>query len=506
LIIMSDRPQLNTDAALTQRLGAAAQVLLGTMAGEGGELDSATTLERLVRHVRSTLDHEQIWLLYIAVCATLPTPDEVMEAVRQFELADEIGATLWLLDTGLAATRRHGSAAFTLDIVCNGVVVETDFSARHNLHTGIQRVVRATMPIWHRDHDIMPVVWTQTQGALRRLTEDEQHRLLNWSGVHAGADLDTGPTSLVVPWQSVLALVEVPARSTCAQLTALARFTSNRVVAIGYDCIPVVSADLVPMAEPNRFVHYLEVLKYSRRVAGISASATAEFDGFAHMLPAQGLPGPTVVECALPVDTSSKHESEPLADDGEPLVLCVGSVEPRKNHLAVLYAAEVLWREGLTFQLRFIGGGGWGNAFGKRLRRLRAAGRHVQSDTAVSELELAAAYRRARFTVFASVHEGYGLPVAESLAFGVPAITTDYGSTREIGADGGVALVDPRDDDDIVRAMRRLLTDDRHLATLQAEIVRRPRRTWEDYAAELWTVLVASELATLRVQSAGVPA
>jgi glycosyltransferase involved in cell wall biosynthesis len=260
---------------------------------------------------------------------------------------------------------------------------------------------------------------------------------------------------------------------------------------------------MVPVGETDRFVHYLEVVKYTNRVAGISVSAAAEFHGFAAMLPTQGLPGPRVVECALPADTSEEHVPSSSPSARPPLVLSIGSVEPRKNHLAVLNAAEVLWREGLSFQLRFIGGGGAGHDFAKRLRQLRRAGRLVRSDTAISEADLARAYRSARFTVFASLHEGYGLPVAESMAFGVPAITTNYGSTREIAEDGGVALVDPRDDADILRAMRRLLTDDAYLAQLTDEVRRRPRRTWEDYAAELWSTLAATELAALRGQPAG---
>ena len=44
---------------------------------------------------------------------------------------------------------------------------------------------------------------------------------------------------------------------------------------------------------------------------------------------------------------------------------------------------------------------------------------------------------RGQVHVFPSVHEGYGLPVAESLALGTPVITTEYGSTAEIAAGGG---------------------------------------------------------------------
>jgi glycosyltransferase involved in cell wall biosynthesis len=88
------------------------------------------------------------------------------------------------------------------------------------------------------------------------------------------------------------------------------------------------------------------------------------------------------------------------------------------------------------------------------------------------------------------LHEGYGLPVAESLAFGTPVITSNYGSTREIGERGGTILIDPRDDVALVDAMRTLLTCDDRLAALRAEIARMPARSWRTYADEVWTCLV----------------
>ena len=72
----------------------------------------------------------------------------------------------------------------------------------------------------------------------------------------------------------------------------------------------------------------------------------------------------------------------------------------------------------------------------------------------VGDDDLWNAYERAAFMIFPSLHEGYGLPIAEALAHGTPVITSDFGSTAEIARDGGCLLVDPRDDEQIVDAMR----------------------------------------------------
>jgi glycosyltransferase involved in cell wall biosynthesis len=226
-----------------------------------------------------------------------------------------------------------------------------------------------------------------------------------------------------------------------------------------------------------------------------------EFQGFSNTLTSQGVPPPIVVECQLPDEPPTRQDAA-TGDTastrdtvGRPLVLSVGSLEPRKNHLALLHAAETLWREGLDFELQLIGGSVWGDELQDRIAELKDVGRPLTVSLRVSEAELAACYGRARFSVFASLHEGYGLPVAESLAAGVPAITSGFGSMAEIASAGGALTVNPRDDRDLTAALRRMISDDALIAQLKDEITRRPQRSWNDYAAELWDAMVAPELA-----------
>jgi glycosyltransferase involved in cell wall biosynthesis len=218
------------------------------------------------------------------------------------------------------------------------------------------------------------------------------------------------------------------------------------------------------------------------------------------MLVSSGEAGPDIraIPLAGAADTEGSTEtslpfSEPLPES-LPMVLCVGSHEPRKNHLAVLHAAEVLWRHGRAFSLLFLGGYGWkGERFEKRVGELQEQGRPVAALRAVDDVVLHAAYRKARFLVFPSLNEGFGLPVAEALAHGTPVITTDYGSTREIVEDGGGGLlVDPRDDGAIITAMERMLLDDALREGLAVEARARQARSWDDYAADTWVYFTST--------------
>ncbi|OZB88619.1 MAG: hypothetical protein B7X41_07235, partial [Microbacterium sp. 14-71-5] len=176
--------------------------------------------------------------------------------------------------------------------------------------------------------------------------------------------------------------------------------------------------------------------------------------------------------------------------------VAVGRLEPHKNHDALLFAAERLWREGLQFDLHLVGGPGWDlSHVQETLERLDRDGRPLQWSRSMGDDELWELLRSASFSVFISLHEGFGLPVAESLACGTPVLTTTYGSQGEIAAAGGCLTVDPRDDESVVEGLRRMVTDPELLDELRTQAANRPRRTWDDYAADLWQTLVQEEVA-----------
>ena len=510
--------------ALADRLFTAATHLLphpSSARGEDPATDVADTLEAMVRSLTAQPDNDRIWLLLTAVAAAYPTRGEVDRTRRKLQLLTDRAAVLSVLDDTLSLAAEAGELAAPIDVIAGSVVVDVDHSAKYDLHTGIQRVSRSLMPLWTATHDVLPAAWTAQAGALRQLSPAELSRVVEWTGISPEADQVSGQpvaelasTRLIVPWHSVVVLVEVPPSAACDRLAAIGDKSGSRLVSVAHDAIPIVSADMVPSEDTAKFVRFLTAVKFASRVAGVSASAASEIAGFAAALPTQGLTGPTVIEVPLGTPRSADINSgspDPAAPSGSalpawsaggtgallppaPTVLVVGSHEPRKNHLAVLHSAELLWREGLRFSLTFIGGSGWGDEFPRRVRSLQAAGRSIRIQRAVSEAELNEAYRTARFSVFPSLHEGFGLPVVESLAHGTPVITSDFGSTAQSAAAGGTLLVNPRDDADLTAAIRTLLTDDEALARLRGQIDERPERTWQDYADELWERLVEPEL------------
>ncbi|MCV2395830.1 glycosyltransferase [Actinotalea sp. M2MS4P-6] len=484
-------------ARLHGRLDAAAHAVLTSPPQPHGDAarDAGDLLAAMVDELISTRDGSLAWLLLAATAGHLPTTEQVEALLDQLALepcAAELAAHV--LRHAAETIRDRGELDRELRVVSGAVLADVDHAARFNRHTGIQRVTREVCSRWTTRTDLTLLAWDEKQTMLRGLSPVERDRVLRWSGpVDSDADdaALAAAASAVLPWRCHVLLPEVSQGQTATPLAALARYSGSAVVMIGYDAIPITSAEMRPAAEPTMYVRYLRVVKHSRRVAAISTSATAEFGGFAASLEPQGLAGPDVVEVMLASDRPP--ELAPPARRDRPLVLCVGSHEPHKNHLAVLHAAELCWRSGLDFDLDFIGGAGSGSApLDARLDALAAAGRPVRTRRGVGDAELWQAYRDATFTVFPSLHEGFGLPVVESVACGTPAITTAYGSTGEIAARGGCLVVDPRDDEALTHAMRLLLTDRAELNRLEQEAALVSVRTWDDYAGELYEALVTA--------------
>ncbi len=440
---------------------------------------------------------DHMWLALAVVVGELPDQATVQRALRR---ADVDGALIAL--TAAVTDHRHATPSGEarrhrrVEVVTNQVVIDFHHTSGTAFATGIQRVAREVVWRWERAHEVVLVGWTSDYTALRRLPRSAIEGISGEAGPENGSLPAQGP--IVVPWKCTYLLPELLGEvGRVDRFHALARYSGNKSGAIGFDCVPLTTGETAVVGMSADFAHYLAAIGQTDRVATISEAAAVEFRGWRGMLKGAGLSGPEITPIPLPFNRPSIEAHsiatarQELAIVGLPMVLVVGSHEPRKNHRAILHAAELLWRRGLKFSLLFVGGNSWNSeGFTAALHDLQDSGRPVHAVRALRDDLLWAAYRIARCTLFPSLNEGFGLPVAESIASGTPVITSNFGSMREIAKPGGALLVDPRDDHDIAQALQRLLTDDRLHATLVKQANDRPQRSWEHYAQETWEYLV----------------
>ncbi|MGP0075083.1 MAG: glycosyltransferase family 4 protein [Bryobacteraceae bacterium] len=141
----------------------------------------------------------------------------------------------------------------------------------------------------------------------------------------------------------------------------------------------------------------------------------------------------------------------------QPYVLYLGTLEPRKNVDTLLDAWSGFRFRG-DFDLVIAGASGW--AAEKTLERLAARPPGVRYLGYVPEDELPGLIAGASAFVYPSLYEGFGFPVAQAMAAGVPVITSNTSCLPEIAGEAAL-LVDPRSAADIREAMEKLLTSPR---------------------------------------------
>jgi glycosyltransferase involved in cell wall biosynthesis len=180
----------------------------------------------------------------------------------------------------------------------------------------------------------------------------------------------------------------------------------------------------------------------------------------------RGLPGPpiTPIRLAGALPGTGPGRAVPGFVPGR-FVLCVGDVVERKNHALLLR----IWRHlPQAPPLAIVGRIDMeGNALIDAVRSNRSLRDRLRFLPNLDDEALLWLYRNCRFTVFASRLEGFGLPVAESLAYGKPCIASSAAAIPEAGQGCAISL-DPDDDAAWCEAVQRLADD----KTVQAEAAR----------------------------------
>ncbi|ARC57425.1 Mannosylfructose-phosphate synthase [Frondihabitans sp. 762G35] len=481
---------LTRQGTLRQRLLAVTPHLTGSPATAALESGPVSVLLETVLESVDPSSLRQTWLLLTAVAAAMPDNDALRAFSRELTLTEPDGRMQVVLDHAGPMLAKFSGHFRTVSVVTDRPVVDVDFSARHGFTSGVQRVVRETFRRWSREGDFELVAWTQDASTMRGVSSKELSRVVEWTPDRRDERptfFADGAARLVIPWETTVLLPEVTPERNTSRLACLVEHSGNGTVAIGYDAIPVLNGAYVSRDESIQFVHYLSILKHCDVVVAISASAGREFEGFSRALVAQGLRGPRVDVVPLPTEPPVTAKPLPVPHPGKPVVVSVGAHEPRKNQIAIAYAAELLWRRGVDFSLVIVGGHGpaWYTDLDDKVNELAIAGYPVAVLDAVTDTDLATAYAHARFSVFTSLHEGYGLPITESLAAGTPAIVSQFGSMAEIARHGGCVTIDPTDIEEIAGAMERLLGDDAEIERLRAEIAAQTPTTWVEYARDI---------------------
>ena len=262
------------------------------------------------------------------------------------------------------------------------------------------------------------------------------------------------------------------------RIAAAKRRYGIRFAVLVSDMIPIENGELVERCHALQFRQWLNeigpnadviltVSKYSRQALMQFAAAA-------------GWPKPRIDVIRLGGEWSPRpgahragRGADAKVDLPEHYVLFVSTIEIRKNHrLLVRVWRRLIERHGAGAVpvLVFAGQVGW--MVDDLLADLAASdwlGGMIEHKPRLSDAALTEAYDRCLFTVFPSLCEGWGLPVAESLAHGKFCLASNRTSIPEVGGDL-IDYFDPADDDEAVGKIERLLFEPGHLAAREARL------------------------------------
>ena len=275
-----------------------------------------------------------------------------------------------------------------------------------------------------------------------------------------------------------------------------------KVLLMCYDIIPIRLPHLcVPDVAAKFSGYFLDVAACADQILCISEYSRCDLRKY---LEAEGVPVPALglvpLGCEIAV-AADAAPSAPVAEVlGQRFILFVSTIERRKNHETLYRAYTRMIDVGVTDLplLVFVGMAGWGMSdLMADLRldpRIRPYLRMLQH---VSDAELACLYQQTLFTVYPSLYEGWGLPVAESLAYGKFCLASNAASIPEVAGD----LVDYVDPWDVPRWAERLRWYIEH----PQEVARREEAIRAGYRCTTWqetgAVIVAAAAALQREQA-----
>ncbi|WP_158045242.1 glycosyltransferase [Skermanella pratensis] len=257
-------------------------------------------------------------------------------------------------------------------------------------------------------------------------------------------------------------------------------------VAILYDLIPLLYPEFCSHNVRTPFKAYLGLVASCDVIIPISQFSA---DSFTEHCRLHGMRHGTVSAVQLPGEFGGhpRGAAPPANTAGPVRILCVSTLEKRKNHRNLLKAVRIMAERHpeIDWELTLVG-----NLYAEEheiadaVRDATARDARIRWLGVVDDATLSRLYDQSSFTIYPSIVEGFGMPVLESIWHCRPCLCNETGVMAELAAEGGCLTVDVEDPDAFADAIARLCQDQSLRERLTREAVSRPVKNWDDYARE----------------------
>jgi glycosyltransferase involved in cell wall biosynthesis len=292
-------------------------------------------------------------------------------------------------------------------------------------------------------------------------------------------------TNLLI-FNSKITIPEIPAR--IRHIYAYECIMENEVVPVQiilYDFIPFFHAWTVHEGNRGHFNSYVRLVLLSTRIVSISSLVQEQAKLIAQAFKLErsdwAQRKQNFNHLALPSGLKPAHRGEFQKQSN--LVVMVGSLEPRKNHLQFLSAVQLVVNEGMPIKARILGSAGWNNEHVlSKIHDMQQGGIDIERIGNISDAEMRKLIAEAQVLLQISEAEGFGLPIAEALSLGTKVIVSNIRPLNE-WKDERVSVVELGDIEQLKVELLKVLNNPEKEGPISAEDV-----SWKD-----WQDLLFSE-------------
>jgi len=366
-----------------------------------------------------------------------------------------------------------------------------DHTCSYPSNSGIQRVVRClARALIENGYRLIPIKWDSQNHKFYSPKKSELNHLSEWNGpsvkswgewvpLHAAGMNDI----FLVPELTTY----LPSNALTKALEIIRLYDIKSAI-IFYDALPWRLKNIYPYPATAAHEEYMQNLNLFDQVLCISKHSKNELIEYWVQCDKRIVfAKDQIVDCCLPGEFPESSRNHNLCNLKNPVktILCVGTVEPRKNHLNLLKAFQILQNKyNKKIELILLGGAPFPDLT-KKIEQIIKNQPSIKWEKDASDFRLKQLYDKCLFTVYPSLDEGFGLPILESLWYGRPCICRNASSMAEIAPGGGVVTVDTTSPELLAHAMHLLLVDKEYYKKVAESATARPLKSWNDYALQL---------------------
>ncbi|MDR2659429.1 MAG: glycosyltransferase family 4 protein [Spirochaetaceae bacterium] len=259
-----------------------------------------------------------------------------------------------------------------------------------------------------------------------------------------------------------------------------------RIVTYVYDIVPVLYPQFSYSGTVFNFLRYISaVLMYSDL---IMVSTEASKDDILNIGKRLGLENLNIEIVPLAGDFR-KNESKTIESvrpetirtvkNSSPYILCVGTIEPRKNYRLILEAFDKGFAE-IGMSLIILGRTGWeSDDIVERIQKHPKLGKTLFLIQDSNDSELTYYYKNAFALGLPSFYEGFGLPVIEALNIGTPVISSDVDVLREVGQ-GYAVYFENNNPDSFLTKVKYLIANPEEYSKIKTRISSFKSTSWDE--------------------------